>query len=137
MMTHAELNRKSRRYVVTALSVATALALVALPGGVGLLRSWVSLGIVEDRGEQSGVLAKLSHKGWLCKTWEGELVTRGTDRIIPAYFFFTVRDSAAVAALRAHVGAPMLLRYTQHAIVPPSCFGDTDYFVDEAVPARS
>jgi hypothetical protein len=100
-MPHDAVNRKWRRHVVTAFSVATA------------------------------------RKGWLCKTWEGELVTRGTDRIIPAHFFFTVRDSTAVAALRAHVGAPMLLRYTQHAIVTPSCFGDSDYFIDEAVPARS
>ena len=51
-------------------------------------------------GERAGWIQKLSDKGWVCKTWEGELALvsiPGTSSV--EKFAFTVRDPEVAASL--------------------------------------
>ncbi len=66
--------KKWRRGVVILL-----LTIIAIPVLIFSLWVWVTLGYVYSTGERAGYVQKLSKKGWLCKTWEGELamVPRG------------------------------------------------------------
>lgn len=82
-----------------------------------------------SQGERAGFLQKISHKGWICKTWEGELSLVALPGAAPEKFFFTVRDDAIAAQVNAAAGKRVTLQYEQHKGLPSSCFGDTDYFV--------
>ena len=35
--------------------------------------AWVALSWSYSSGDRAGWVQKFSHKGWICKTWEGEL----------------------------------------------------------------
>ena len=93
---------------------------------------WTVLHWSYSEGERAGYLQKLSRKGWLCKTWEGELLLSSMPGAIPERFTFTVRDETVVRQLQAAMGQRVQLSYSQHVGVPTSCFGDTQYFVDKA-----
>jgi len=80
-------------------------------------------------GERAGYLQKLSSKGWICKTWEGEQSLVALPGAAPEKFLFTVRDTAVVAQLNAAMGKRVTLNYEQHKGLPTSCFGETEYFV--------
>ena len=80
-------------------------------------------------GERAGFLQKVSNKGWICKTWEGELSLVAMPGAAPEKFLFTVRDEAVAQQLNAVAGKRVTLKYEQHRGLPTSCFGDTDYFV--------
>ena len=80
-------------------------------------------------GERAGFLQKVSHKGWICKTWEGELSLVAMPGAAPEKFLFTVRDEAVAQKVSAAAGKRVTLNYEQHKGLPSSCFGDTDYFV--------
>jgi hypothetical protein len=82
-----------------------------------------------SEGERAGFLQKISKKGWICKTWEGELSLVAMPGAAPEKFLFTVRDEAVAAQLNAAAGKRVALRYEQHKGLPTSCMGDTDYFV--------
>jgi len=86
-----------------------------------------------SEGERAGYLQKLSRKGWLCKTWEGEILLSSMPGAIPERFAFTVRDEAVVKQLQAAMGQRVQLSYAQHVGLPTSCFGETSYFVERAV----
>ena len=88
-------------------------------------------------GERAGYLQKLSRKGWLCKTWEGEILLSSMPGAIPERFAFTVRDPNVVKQLQNAMGQRVQLSYSQHVGVPTTCFGDTQYFVEKAVVAGS
>jgi hypothetical protein len=80
-------------------------------------------------GESVGFVQKISYKGWICKTWEGEqLRAVSTLPAIPEKFNFTVRDSQVVDQINAHIGQKVVLEYEQHRGLP-SCFGETEHFV--------
>lgn len=81
-------------------------------------------------GERAGFMQKFSSKGWVCKTWEGELSLIAIPGAAPEKFFFTVRDAAVAKQIDASMGQRVTLHYEQHMGLPTSCFGDTDYFVD-------
>jgi len=83
-----------------------------------------------SEGERAGVLQKFSRKGWLCKTYEGEIAQYIVGGIAPQIWNFTVRDAKVAAELRRLVGSKVQLHYTEHRGVPTSCFGDTGYYVD-------
>jgi hypothetical protein len=83
-------------------------------------------------GERVGVLQKLSHKGFVCKTSEGELAMYVVAGMAPQIWNFTVRDAHVAERLRAMLGERIRLHYTEHMGVPSSCFGDTSYYVDSA-----
>lgn len=86
-----------------------------------------------SEGERAGYLQKLSRKGWLCKTWEGEILLSSMPGAIPERFAFTVRDENVVKQLQAAMGQRVQLSYAQHVGLPTSCFGETSYFVEKAV----
>ena len=82
-----------------------------------------------SKGERAGFLQKVSDKGWICKTWEGELSLVALPGAAPEKFLFTVRDEAVAAQVNAAAGKRVALSYEQHMGLPTSCFGDTNYFV--------
>ena len=81
-----------------------------------------------SKGDRAGLLQKFSAKGWVCKTWEGELQLASPPGVPPERFQFTVRDEAVAAQVQAQVGQRVALAYEQHKGLP-SCFGETEYFV--------
>ena len=91
---------------------------------------WLTLHWSYAEGERTGYVQKLSKKGWLCKTWEGEIVMVTMPGAIPEKFEFTVRDGSVVDRINAQAGKRVVLHYEQHKFIPTSCFGDTEYFVD-------
>ena len=82
-------------------------------------------------GERAGFMQKLSTKGYVCKTWEGELQLVALPGSMPEKFFFSVRDDAVAARINATMGKRVALTYEQHIGVPTSCFGETEYFVTD------
>jgi len=87
-----------------------------------------------SEGERAGYVQKLSRKGWLCKTWEGELAMVNLPGAMPEIFRFSVRDDAVAAQVNASLGRRVRLHYEQHKGIPTSCFGETEYFVTAAEP---
>ena len=82
-----------------------------------------------SEGERAGVLQKFSKRGWVCKTWEGELAMYVVGGVAPQIWTFSVRDDAVAQQLHAAVGQQVRLRYSEHPGLPTNCFGETDYFV--------
>lgn len=93
------------------------------------LFTWLALSWSYAEGERAGYVQKLSEKGWLCKTWEGELAMINVPGTLTEKFAFTVRDEAVVAKINASLGKRVSLVYEQHVGIPTSCFGETSYFV--------
>lgn len=84
---------------------------------------------VYSSGERVGYVQKLSKKGWLCKTWEGELTMAPIPGAIPEKFLFTVRDDSLAQLINQGLGKRMSLSYEQHKGVPSVCFGETQFYV--------
>jgi hypothetical protein len=82
-----------------------------------------------DDGQRAGYLQKLSRKGWICKTWEGELAMTNIPGAAQERFLFTVRSDSIAQIMSKMVGARVSLTYEQHKGVPGSCFGETEYYV--------
>ena len=91
---------------------------------------WAALHWSYSDGERAGTMQKFSYKGWLCKTWEGELLLTTVPGAIPEKFEFTVRDEIVARQLMEAAGKRVILSYAQHKGLPGSCFGDTEYFVE-------
>jgi hypothetical protein len=113
---------------------ATALLLSALAAIAVLfaLYTWFTLSWSYSEGERAGYLQKFSKKGWLCKTWEGELLLSSMPGAIPERFAFTVRDEAVAKQLQRVMGQRVQITYEQHVGIPTTCFGETQYFVTAA-----
>lgn len=90
---------------------------------------WLALTWSYSEGERAGFMQKLSRKGWLCKTWEGELSLVALPGAAPEKFYFSVRDENIAQQVNVLVGQRLSLHYEQHKGLPTSCFGETDYFV--------
>jgi hypothetical protein len=103
--------------------------LVVVVAGMSLW-SWLTLSWSYSDGERAGVLQKISRKGWLCKTREGELAQYVVAGVSPQIWQFSVRDPNVAAQLDKAVGERVQLHYTEHRGIPTSCFADTSYFVD-------
>jgi hypothetical protein len=80
-------------------------------------------------GERVGFVQKLSKRGWVCKTNEGEMAMVNMAGQQAQMVFFTVRDDAVVTQIEELAGHRVLLEYEEHRGLPTSCFGDTEYFV--------
>jgi hypothetical protein len=102
--------------------------LVLLLLGAGY--TWLTLSWEYSNGERAGVLQKFSRKGWLCKTYEGELAMYVVAGVQPEIWYFSVREESLAHALSAAVGQRVQLHYGEHRGVPTSCFAETGYFVD-------
>lgn len=85
-------------------------------------------------GDRAGWVQKISHKGWLCKTWEGELALVSMPGAPVEKFNFTVFDEAAAADINRHMGKRVSLHYEQKVGLPTSCFGETRYYVTKVIP---
>ena len=105
------------------------LALVLIP--LALFVGYIQLALrwSYSEGERAGYVQKFSRKGWVCKTWEGELAMASIPGSMPQLFLFTVRDDAVAARINQTMGQRVSLSYEQHRGLPTSCFGETEYFV--------
>ncbi len=83
-----------------------------------------------SEGDRAGTLQKFSRKGWLCKTWEGELMQPTAPGVAPTIWYFTVRDDETAGLVKAGLGEHIVLHYREHRGLPSTCFGDTRYWVD-------
>jgi hypothetical protein len=109
-----------------------AAAVVGAVVALGGLYLFAVLSWSYSEGERAGVLQKLSQRGWICKTYEGELALFIIPGVAPTIWQFTVRDSALVPPLETMMGKRVVLHYQEHRGIPTSCFGDTRYFVTRA-----
>jgi hypothetical protein len=91
---------------------------------------WAALSWNYSTGERAGWVQKLSNKGWLCKTWEGELALVSLPGTTPEKFFFTIRDEAVADRVTQAMGKRVSLHYDEKVGLPGSCFGDTRYYVN-------
>jgi hypothetical protein len=108
------------------------LVLVVLPGTVFALYTWSTLSFVYSHGERSGYVQKISKKGWVCKTWEGQIALASAPGTTSQMFDFSVRDDSVGHFIEANSAKRLSLAYDQHRDIPTSCFGDTEYFVVSA-----
>lgn len=115
--------RKSKRFRNTLISVLVIAACVLAAW------TWVTMTYDYSNGERAGYVQKFSRRGWVCKTWEGELALVNLPGAMPEIFKFSVRDGAVAAEIQAKMGKRVVLDYEQHIGVPTSCFADTQYFV--------
>jgi hypothetical protein len=93
--------------------------------------TWFSLSWSYSEGERAGVLQKFSKKGWICKTYEGELALYVVGGVAPQIWYFSTRDEALAQELFKTVGSQVQLHYTEHRGIPTSCFAETPYFATE------
>lgn len=107
----------------------TVAALVGIPSAVQLARSYAALAFTYSSGDRIGYVQKLSRKGWVCKTWEGELQISNIPGSAPVLFYFTVRSDSVARAIQGAEGRQVALSFEQHPGIPLSCFGDTEYFI--------
>jgi hypothetical protein len=108
------------------------LILVALPVVVlGVLALWTlaALAFSYSDGERVGFVQKLSKKGWVCRTWEGELAMNPVPGSPPQIFTFTVPDEAVAQRISQSEGKRVSLRYEEKMGIPSSCFGDSRYWI--------
>lgn len=96
----------------------------------GALWTWFSLSWSYSEGDRAGVLLKFSKKGWICKTYEGQLALYVVGGVAPQLWDFSVRDAEVARKLSTAVGQEIQLHYTEHRGVPTSCFAETPYFAD-------
>lgn len=125
IMTGNEIGKKAVRIAV--LLIVTVAVLCT--GYVMIALNWSY-----SKGERVGYIQKFSEKGWLCKTWEGELQMLPVPGALPEKFLFSVRDKAVIDRLNSSMGKKVSLTYEQHKGIPTTCFGESEYF---AVNARA
>jgi hypothetical protein len=116
------LSRKAK--LIIAAAIVTPLLLL-------VLYTWSTLSWSYSSGERAGYVQKFSRKGWVCKTWEGELAMVAVPGSTPEKFYFTVRSDSVAALINQSLGKRVALHYDQHTGVPTSCFGETEYFVSD------
>src|SRR5436309_2158471 len=97
--------------------------IVIVPAVIFGLWAALTLAYTYSAGNRAGYVQKFSQKGWVCKTWEGELSMVTIPGATQERWQFTVRDdSVAVEVLRS-IGRRVTLEYREHRGVPTSCFG--------------
>lgn len=105
--------------------------LVLIPVVLLALYIWSALSWAYSSGERAGYVQKFSKKGWVCKTWEGELAMVALPGTLSEKFLFTVRNDSIAARINQSLGKRVAITYQQHVGVPTSCFGDTGYWVSD------
>ena len=77
---------------------------VAALAGLAALYTWGTLSWSFSEGERAGYVQKLSRRGWVCKTWEGELAMVTMPGAIPEKFYFSVPSDAVAAQINQSLG---------------------------------
>ena len=118
-----------RRWIMYAV-----LLLVVLPIAGFAVWTWATLRFAYSSGERAGYVQKFSRKGWVCKTWEGEIAMANLPGTMPQIFNFSVRDAAVAEQINKSLGQRVRIHYEQHKGIPTDCFGETEYFVTKVEP---
>mgnify|MGYP003329846386 FL=1 len=103
--------------------------LVVVPALIFTIWAGVALSYTYSQGTRTGFVQKLSRKGWVCKTWEGEMAMTAQPGVAPTLFNFTVRSDSIAEEITKLEGRQVTLWYEEHPGVPSSCFGETGHFV--------
>ena len=115
-------SRKQRRIIA---------GVVLTPVVLFALYIWLALTWTYSSGERAGYVQKFSKKGWICKTWEGELAMVALPGTMSEKFYFTVRADSIAARINQSLGKRVAITYRQHVGVPTTCFGETGYWVSD------
>ena len=102
---------------------------IIIPIALFALYTWAALTWVYSTGERAGYVQKFSEKGYVCKTYEGELVLVSMPGTQAEKFTFTVKDIKLVEKINNSLGKRVRITYQEHKGIPGSCFGETPYFV--------
>ncbi|MBX9675085.1 MAG: hypothetical protein K2V71_00555 [Methylotenera sp.] len=102
---------------------------IIIPIALFALYTWAALSWVYSTGERAGYVQKFSEKGYVCKTYEGELVLVSMPGTQAEKFFFTVKDKTLVEKINNSLGKRVRLTYEEHKGIPSTCFGETPYYV--------
>jgi hypothetical protein len=81
-------------------------------------------------GERAGYLQKFSRRGWVCKTYEGEIAMTTVPGVAPLIWSFSVWDEATAKKITGLLGKKVVVHYREYRGLPTDCFGATEYFVD-------
>lgn len=116
-----------RRWILLTVAILLIVPAAVMAGWTAIALHWSY-----SEGSRAGYIQKFSRKGWVCKTWEGELQTANIPGSAPQVFYFTVRDDSVANRLTQLMGSRVTLSYSEHRGIPGSCFGDTNYYVTGA-----
>ncbi len=122
-------NADSRRRVFKRVLLIVAAGMLA----AAVLWAWFTLSWAYSTGDHAGVLVKFSRKGWICKTYEGQLALYVVGGVAPQLWDFSTRDPELAARLSRVVGQEIQLHYAEHRGIPTNCFAETPYFADSFV----
>ena len=122
-MTGAELGKKVVRIALLLIVV----VVVLCAGYVMFVLNWSY-----SKGERIGYIQKFSEKGWLCKTWEGELQMLPVPGALPEKFLFSVREKSVISKINSSLGKKVSISYEQHKGIPTTCLGESEYFAVDA-----
>ena len=111
-------------------------AIILLPALLFAAWTAVTLSFSYSKGERAGYIQKLSQKGWICKTWEGELAMVNMPGAAQERFPFSIRSDSVAQVMTKLMGSRVAITYEQHKGVPGSCFGETEYYVTAVQPAK-
>jgi hypothetical protein len=120
---------RKRRWMLWILAVVVIVPLLLIGAWTAIALAWTY-----SSGDRAGYIQKFSQKGWVCKTWEGDLAMSTIPGSAPERFAFTVRDDSVAQAITKLMGSRVAVHYEQHRGVPGSCFGETEYFVTGVKP---
>ncbi len=116
--------KRARKWVLVVFGVVVVIPALLLAAWTSIALNWSF-----SRGERAGYIQKFSEKGWICKTWEGQIAMVNVPGASQERFDFSVRDDSVAAQITRLMGSRVAITYDQHRGVPGSCFGDTEYFV--------
>jgi hypothetical protein len=103
--------------------------IIVLPLTVFSVWAFIAMSYTYSQGSRAGYVQKFSKKGWVCKTWEGELSMVNIPGQAQERWFFTVRNDSIARLLTGSMGNRVSLDYDEHRGIPTKCFGETSYFV--------
>ena len=89
----------------------------------------ITLNYAYSKGDRAGYAQKISKRGWICKTWEGELAMANLPGAMPEIFKFSVRNDSIARLIETNLGKRVSLTYEEHRGVPTRCFGETPYYI--------
>ncbi len=114
----------------------TLLFVLIVPSAI--FAAWASstLGLTYSAGDRAGYVQKISKKGWVCKTWEGELAQANLPGSMPQIFKFSIRNDSVAQILERDMGKQVSVHYEEHRGVPTTCFGETNYYITNVRPVQ-